>query len=265
MKKRLGITLIASAALTVVPLHAARAESRPVAYTLDPAWGRAEVKVVRTGWSVNVNGWLTDTRDDGDCVYVEAVLEVDHWFDPDSRIPDQCENRGTRIFFQLPRLTPGKGSRLSRIRVRVCAADALKDSCRERTDPVPGETARRPEFKSRLDAYLDAPMEEFKRVKAQRPEPYDWRSDACSNSPDRPAGFDFTDACDRHDFGYRNYGKGELRANPTDAQRAIVDARLKADLLETCERYRWERDKCRGFAQTYHDVVRKAGGKPFYS
>ena len=247
-----------------LPFPAARADSRPVTYTLNPAWATADVNVVRSGWSVTVNGWLTDTRDDGDCVYVEAVLEVDDWPDPDARIPDQCENRGTRTFFELPRLTPAMGSRLSRIRVRVCAADAFKDSCRERTDPVPDERAARPEYKPRLDVYLAGPMEDFQRARAQAPPPYDWSSDECSHAPDQPAGFDFRGACERHDFGYHNYGHGTLRANPTDAQRAVVDARLQDDLNDVCDHYR-ERQQCRSLAHTYYDAVRREGGKGFYS
>ena len=250
--------------MTLWPFPAARADSRPLTYTLDPPWATAEVKVVRSGWSVTVNGWLTDTRDDGDCVYVEAVLEVDDWTDPDSRIPDQCDNRGTRIFFELPRLSPDFGSRLARIRVRVCAADAFKDSCRERIDPVPDETAARPEYKPKVDAYLNMPMADFQRARTEAPPPYDWGSDECSHAPDQPHGFDFRPGCERHDFGYHNYGQGTLRANPTDDQRAAVDARFKADLFEICDRDR-DRDRCRSYAQTYYDVVRKEGGKSFYT
>jgi hypothetical protein len=107
-------------------------------------------------------------------------------------------------------------------------------------------------------------MEDFKRAKAQAPGPYDWSSDGCSHGPDKPAGFDFRDACDRHDFGYRNYGQGTLRANPTDAQRATVDARLRADLDDSCDRYR-ARELCRSMARMYYGAVRKEGGKGFYS
>lgn len=263
LRRRFTMTVAALAAATVISPPTARADSRPLTYRLSPAWATADVKVVRSGWSVLVNGYLTDTRDDGDCVYVEAVLEVDDWADPDARIPDQCENRGSRIFFQLPALSPDYGSRLARIRVRVCAADALKDSCQERTDPVPAEVAVQPRYKPRLDAWLDAPMEDFKRARAAAPEPFDWSSDGCTRSPDRPRGFDFTDACARHDFGYRNYGQGRVKANPTDAQREQVDLRLKGDLMNVCDRER-ERQSCRALAQTYFEVTRKAGGKGFY-
>jgi Prokaryotic phospholipase A2 len=35
----------------------------------------------------------------------------------------------------------------------------------------------------------------------------DWTSDGCSDSPDKPLGFNFVPGCYRHDFGYRNYKK----------------------------------------------------------
>src|SRR4051812_29321639 len=34
---------------------------------------------------------------------------------------------------------------------------------------------------------------------------FDWSTDYCSASPDKPLGFDFTISCWHHDFGYRNY------------------------------------------------------------
>jgi hypothetical protein len=34
---------------------------------------------------------------------------------------------------------------------------------------------------------------------------FDWSTDYCSQSPDKPLGFDFKLSCHRHDFGYRNF------------------------------------------------------------
>src|ERR687887_562716 len=34
---------------------------------------------------------------------------------------------------------------------------------------------------------------------------FDWSTDFCTFSPDRPLGFNFELSCARHDFGYRNY------------------------------------------------------------
>lgn len=39
----------------------------------------------------------------------------------------------------------------------------------------------------------------------QNPKTLDWSSDGCSHAPDNPFGFPFLPACQRHDFGYRNY------------------------------------------------------------
>lgn len=34
---------------------------------------------------------------------------------------------------------------------------------------------------------------------------WDWSSDGCTHVSDNPVGFPFKPACQRHDFGYRNY------------------------------------------------------------
>ena len=49
-------------------------------------------------------------------------------------------------------------------------------------------------------------LDEFiSRRNAHNPGNLDWSSDGCSDSPDNPFGFPFLPACERHDFGYRNY------------------------------------------------------------
>lgn len=269
--RRLSVARVAAATLmsatltATVPLAPAEAASRPVDDTIAPEWGQGVIRIVRNGWTVNVTGRLTDIRADGDCVYVEAVLAVDDWTDPDSRIPDHCGGPSTSVPVNLS-LTPGKGSKLSSIRVRVCAADSFKDSCLERTYPVPPEQAVQPGRKARIDGYMNAPMAEFRRARAARPGPFDWDNDSCSNSPDRPARYDFSGACARHDFGYRNYGVGPIQAAPFDDVRAGVDARFRADMFDECARWPGlSGTECRGFAKSYHQAVRKAGGRPFYS
>ncbi len=53
-----------------------------------------------------------------------------------------------------------------------------------------------------------------------------WDSDGCSDSPDNPFGFPFTPACQRHDFGYRNY-KAQTRF--TDSGKAKIDSNFKTE------------------------------------
>lgn len=57
------------------------------------------------------------------------------------------------------------------------------------------------------DRYLfSTVLPTFLQYRAQQnPKTLDWSSDGCTSSPDNPFGFPFTPACERHDFGYRNY------------------------------------------------------------
>ncbi|MGH9024323.1 MAG: hypothetical protein ACRDV9_14725, partial [Acidimicrobiia bacterium] len=61
--------LAASTVLTLTSSPLALADSAPINDTIAPAWGRAVLKIVRSGWTVNIKGTLADTREDGDCVY----------------------------------------------------------------------------------------------------------------------------------------------------------------------------------------------------
>jgi ABC-type amino acid transport substrate-binding protein len=116
----------------------------------------------------------------------------------------------------------------------------------------------------RADALLDAPLPAFLVTKVIAPPPFDWRDDGCSHAPDRPFGFDFAGACARHDFGYRNFGRG-LRLDPSEARRARVDERFHADLLAACGRVTgWVlRAACRHVALLYFQAVRLFGRSAF--
>ncbi|GAA0817518.1 phospholipase [Spirilliplanes yamanashiensis] len=81
---------------------------------------------------------------------------------------------------------------------------------------------------------------------------FDWTTDDCSSSPDRPLGFDFRLACKRHDFGYRNYKKAGLFA----ANRARLDNAFHADLKRKCATYSpVVRPACYSLAWTYYTAV----------
>lgn len=77
--------------------------------------------------------------------------------------------------------------------------------------PPPAETTTSPreDPAAVVDEYLFAlPLASFSsRRAARRPPGLDWSSDECSTAPDNPLGFRFAPACERHDFGYRNYKK----------------------------------------------------------
>ena len=85
---------------------------------------------------------------------------------------------------------------------------------------------------------------------------FDWSTDYCSASPDRPLGFDFTLSCWHHDFGYRNYkAVGQFSAN-----KARVDNTFYADLKRKCATYSsLVRPACLSLAWTYYQAVATFG------
>jgi len=112
--------------------------------------------------------------------------------------------------------------------------------------------------RARADAEMTVALAAFVEHRGQRPAPFDWSSDGCSKSPDRPFGFDFTAACWRHDFGYRNFLHG-LRLDPTRTRKAAIDARLAADLDAICERHTLWVGLCGQVGRAYVWAVRVAG------
>jgi opacity protein-like surface antigen len=81
---------------------------------------------------------------------------------------------------------------------------------------------------------------------------FNWTTDYCSSSPDNPLGFNFTNACWHHDFGYRNYKDiGTFSAN-----KARVDDVFYADLKRKCATYSAVvRPACVSLAWTYYQAV----------
>jgi hypothetical protein len=81
---------------------------------------------------------------------------------------------------------------------------------------------------------------------------FDWTTDYCSSSPDKPLGFDFTNPCWHHDFGYRNYKDlGTFAAN-----KPRVDTMFYADLKRRCATYgTLVRPACLSLAWTYYQAV----------
>ncbi|GLX92586.1 phospholipase A2 [Herbidospora sp. NBRC 101105] len=73
-------------------------------------------------------------------------------------------------------------------------------------------------------------------------------------------GFDFDDACRRHDFGYRNL-RAQGRLTPEGRRR--VDDRFLADVYALCGRYQgWESFRgvaCRGEGRVLHALLRGVG------
>jgi hypothetical protein len=81
---------------------------------------------------------------------------------------------------------------------------------------------------------------------------FDWSTDYCTASPERPLGYDFTLACWHHDFGYRNYkAVGRFAAN-----KDRLDTVFYADLRRVCATYQLVlQPACYSLAWTYYQAV----------
>jgi hypothetical protein len=106
--------------------------------------------------------------------------------------------------------------------------------------------------------------------KELKPGQLDWATDGCSVplmptwAKSRPLGFNFYNACWRHDFGYRNYKpQGRL----TEDNRQQIDDNFLRDMNAICNTYRGL-DSGRGVvcrntaARAYYQVVRLCGSSP---
>ena len=95
---------------------------------------------------------------------------------------------------------------------------------------------------------------------------FDWSTDFCSAPLVGNTGrsFNFTNACRRHDFGYRNTQLLERRYgfdywNSTSRRR--IDQQFLADMKSHCRSRPWyDEPTCFAWAQTFYSVVRIAGG-----
>lgn len=102
----------------------------------------------------------------------------------------------------------------------------------------------------------------------------DWRNDGCS-APDwlvgKPWNTYFKSPCVRHDFGYRNFGKGKA-LHSTNAKKLAVDDKFLADMKARCRdgskrpwvyysdgsRRRATLSQCDSKASTFYTGVRKS-------
>ena len=112
------------------------------------------------------------------------------------------------------------------------------------------------ELRAVTDDYLyDISLSDFTILRGEKPhaDQLDWSSDSCSYSPDDPLGYEFTESCDRHDFGYRNY-KAQTRFN--EDTRLTIDDNFLADMNGSCG----DDSTCRGVATLYYEAVRQFGG-----
>jgi len=85
-----------------------------------------------------------------------------------------------------------------------------------------------------------------------------WNSDGCSAPAWVPQRFDFTRACDRHDFGYRNF---EEQQAMTESVRELVDRQLKKDTDYLCDSDHGGNSGCLLQGSQFYEAVRACGDR----
>ncbi|MEO6125125.1 MAG: phospholipase A2 [Ilumatobacteraceae bacterium] len=94
---------------------------------------------------------------------------------------------------------------------------------------------------------------------------FDWSNDLCSAPLVGNTGrsFNFSDACRRHDFGYRNTKRLDQRYGGywNSDSRKRIDQQFLADMRSHCKHRRLiDRPTCHSWAYTFYRAVRVAGG-----
>ena len=98
---------------------------------------------------------------------------------------------------------------------------------------------------------------------SQRDSRLDWTTDGCSAPLVGGTGrsFDFTSACRRHDFGYRNFSDIDDGIWWTAPMRQRIDDKFLSDMRTSCSvRPRPDRLICRGWALVFYRTVRAYAG-----
>ena len=88
----------------------------------------------------------------------------------------------------------------------------------------------------------------------------DWTTDGCSAPIVGSEGrsFNFRTACDRHDFGYRNFKNLGLFDTST---RTLIDEQLHRDMNKACDSQRRTfKVRCIAWSEVFYTMVRAAGG-----
>lgn len=115
------------------------------------------------------------------------------------------------------------------------------------------------EQRDTVDQYATGDLDEFLDYKdsGEQDGRLDFTDDGCSNVPDSGPYFDFKDACERHDFGYRNYKELGL----FDEEKDSVDDQFLQDMKDHCAtRGLLAKGPCYAQAEAYHQGVEELGG-----
>jgi len=127
-----------------------------------------------------------------------------------------------------------------------------------------------------MDELLSMPLEAFLERRSEAssllgPAEYDWSSDGCTTFISTiPAAAQrwldtFEPACERHDWGYRNFGSINRRGyDATEERRREVDEQLRSDMHSLCDDLAEESLTCRVVAEAIYRAVRVGGHLSFY-
>ena len=86
----------------------------------------------------------------------------------------------------------------------------------------------------------------------------------------------FVDSCNRHDFGYRNFGKNtsspgpHYKFDPTRTRKNAIDSRFKSNMKVECSQdfSHWyqivNREACYGAADAFYEAVSHFGDSSFF-
>lgn len=255
----LGLAVLTAASAAPVAAH--HAPSATAGASVDGS--ATALTAWRDGWGVKVRVTVKDTAADGDCAYAVVTVAVDTAPDPDVRF-ENCQGSGNTLVWEHRIAAGSTGTGIPAVKLMACRnRNNLPDPCREVTVTLPQMTAHGSAERIRLMENIQSvSLPRFFQLRQQGVAPYDWSDDGCS----LPAGLmpvwseRFAAACVRHDWGYRNYGKGTFQ--PTDARRKQVDDVFYRDMIAICD-YRGYAN-CVDAALAFYAGVRNFGSVHFY-
>jgi hypothetical protein len=238
----------------------------------------------RFGWGVHASIRLRDTANDHEAVYLKVEADVVDSFPLPNPVGIVWNRQGAGTETPVINivLRAGVGSAIHGVRFTVCTNDGLLDDYADPADDctatgwkaLPAQRPHNAEHRATAQTWMTGSMARFQQQKAQASGPYDWDDDGCSvpyvpsavaNSPAIFASF--RNACERHDFGYRNYGRylnsenePGLQLGPSDATKAWIDHIFLADMRAVCG----IEATCLTLARLYYEAVRLKAGSAFY-
>jgi hypothetical protein len=155
------------------------------------------------------------------------------------------------VAFTAIKVEPGIAGAVQGAFCKAVGADCVRASSQ----------AKSPETEaSILEGVLESTLDEFLAMKSdpERDPRMDYSDDGCS-APTGSEGFwfHFREACERHDFGYRN----SKRLGLFDDLKDSIDLLFADDMLAACAQEAWwQRRPCRWMAGVYFGAVSIGGG-----